>query len=150
MARYGHTNKTRDDEVDAPTVNSIGTGLDANYDNFAVEHDPSDGSHNTLLVAKGAFHVSENSGTYTLETSSGIVTSRTDNGTGDVSINLSSNLDDDGSGNYEYIVEVTLLGEPGSIYADTLAAGSFKVKMTDMDGNAADRAFMGVVYGVLA
>lgn len=149
-SRLDYTNKQRSDDVDAPTQNNIGGQLDDLYDALDLEHDPSDGSHDTVKVARGVFYVSTSGGTPTLETSGGIVSSVSDNGVGDIVINLSSNLADDGSGNYEYIVEATIVGSAGAIYAGTLAAGSFHIQTTDMDGTAADVAFSGAVYGTRA
>ncbi|MFQ5494094.1 MAG: hypothetical protein ACE5EX_01820 [Phycisphaerae bacterium] len=142
--------------IEYPDLDSLGQQRDDFYDMFTVDHDTA-GLHDDPAIAKGWGYVQESGGTYTLKESGGIVSSRTDNGVGDITINLANfpggatGMTAD-SGSYFYRVYVRPVGAADSNLGaipkpTTLGATSFKIEIRDTAEATKESSFVFVVFG---
>ncbi len=143
------TNRAIDRVWGASTANTIAYNLRKWFDLFGVAHTTSSGATNDPGVSLGGGYVSESAGTYTLEEKYGFVDTITKLGTGDIKINLSSSMQADGS-DYWYRPIVTAAARRNVVYAETLVASEFVVRLREVNDVAQDGGFSFHMFGIAA
>lgn len=142
------------DEFDHTHWDTLGEEADALFDLLNVEHDESNGEHDTQKVSRGWGSFASNGATLQRF---GLVSSVTRVSTGLYTVNLSANLAQV-SAAYWYQVLASIPAGPAGGYeygfirekTASRAAGSYQLETFDEFGNVADRRLFTEVHGVLA
>ncbi|MFQ5494095.1 MAG: hypothetical protein ACE5EX_01825 [Phycisphaerae bacterium] len=128
-------------------ANVIGHYCEAESRAFLKRH-KSDGTHNDTKIARGGAYFSQSAGSYTIKQQHGnISTALTDNGVGDLRINLSANMD---SAAYVPVAQAVAAADGVFCWIDTIAAGSFDVNMVSSQNVATDGDLAVECFGNLA
>ena len=138
----------------ASTSNAIAADLQKFFDLCGARHNTGTGVTEDPVVAVCGGYVSQSAGTYTLREKYGFVDTITGIGTGNIRINLSSNMQADGS-DYWYRPLITSMVDRTVNYVESLIAGQFTVRLREVTttaGNdtAKDGQFAFHIFGVAA